>query len=145
MSKLTKMVGPEFGLNLSRAFNDLKPLRRLLPRQGGYLRQEITILALQEINNRPSLSEVSTSAGCHVRRFRKGQYRRSQFALIQARNGRPEMAHHKPNLPEKTCPVCGRPFQWRKKWADVWEQVKYCSEACKKRRDGNQTGKTEKP
>ncbi|MFO0866571.1 MAG: DUF2256 domain-containing protein [Gemmataceae bacterium] len=44
------------------------------------------------------------------------------------------MSHKKPNLPTKTCPVCNRPFTWRKKWAKVWEQVKYCSEACKTRR-----------
>ncbi|MBM5809780.1 MAG: DUF2256 domain-containing protein [Cyanobacteria bacterium M_surface_9_m1_291] len=36
--------------------------------------------------------------------------------------------------PSKICPVCGRPFSWRKKWADVWEQVVYCSERCRNRR-----------
>ncbi|MFL2845778.1 MAG: DUF2256 domain-containing protein [Candidatus Puniceispirillaceae bacterium] len=36
----------------------------------------------------------------------------------------------KANLPEKTCLSCGRPFQWRKKWARDWEQVKYCSKRC---------------
>jgi len=34
----------------------------------------------------------------------------------------------------KVCPVCGRPFQWRKKWKDVWEVVRYCSERCRRRR-----------
>ncbi|MBE9171751.1 DUF2256 domain-containing protein [Cyanobium sp. LEGE 06143] len=34
----------------------------------------------------------------------------------------------------KICPVCGRPFQWRKKWKDVWEEVRYCSERCRRRR-----------
>ena len=24
--------------------------------------------------------------------------------------------------PEKTCPVCGRPFQWRKKWERDWDR-----------------------
>jgi hypothetical protein len=43
------------------------------------------------------------------------------------------MAHHKPNLPEKACAACGRPFAWRKKWARVWEEVRFCSDAC---RDG---------
>jgi hypothetical protein len=38
----------------------------------------------------------------------------------------------KENLPEKICLVCGRPFTWRKKWEKVWEDVKYCSEGCKK-------------
>ncbi|MCO6455952.1 MAG: DUF2256 domain-containing protein [Pirellulaceae bacterium] len=42
------------------------------------------------------------------------------------------MTHKKPNLPTKICPACNRPFAWRKRWAKVWEQVKYCSDACKK-------------
>jgi len=36
--------------------------------------------------------------------------------------------------PSKICPVCQRPFSWRKKWADVWEQVIYCSERCRNRK-----------
>lgn len=40
----------------------------------------------------------------------------------------------KANLPEKTCPVCQRPFVWRKKWRNVWEEVRYCSDACRRRR-----------
>ncbi len=40
----------------------------------------------------------------------------------------------KGELPSKVCAACGRPFAWRKKWARVWEQVKYCSERCKGRR-----------
>jgi hypothetical protein len=40
----------------------------------------------------------------------------------------------KENLPEKVCVVCGRPFAWRKKWAKVWDEVKYCSQACRERR-----------
>ena len=43
------------------------------------------------------------------------------------------MADH-PERPTKICPVCGRPFQWRKKWKDVWEEVRYCSERCRRRR-----------
>lgn len=35
-------------------------------------------------------------------------------------------------LPEKVCPVCNRPFTWRKKWARDWENVKYCSERCRR-------------
>ena len=44
----------------------------------------------------------------------------------------------KEDLPVKTCPVCQRPFNWRKKWARDWERVVYCSERC--RRSGK-TGK----
>jgi hypothetical protein len=36
--------------------------------------------------------------------------------------------------PSKICPICGRPFQWRRKWADIWEQVIYCSQRCRNRR-----------
>ncbi len=36
------------------------------------------------------------------------------------------------NRPGKICMVCGREFQWRRKWQDVWDQVKYCSSACRK-------------
>ncbi|MCD6619780.1 DUF2256 domain-containing protein [Aeromonas veronii] len=35
--------------------------------------------------------------------------------------------HRKPHLPEKICPVCQRPFSWRRKW----EEVRYCSERCR--------------
>ncbi|MBS3739112.1 DUF2256 domain-containing protein [Mesohalobacter halotolerans] len=42
------------------------------------------------------------------------------------------MAHRKPHLPEKICPVCGRPFKWRKKWEKNWDNVKYCSKKCRR-------------
>ena len=32
----------------------------------------------------------------------------------------------------KICVVCGREIQWRKKWRNIWNQVKYCSHACRK-------------
>lgn len=38
----------------------------------------------------------------------------------------------KSDLPQKVCPVCERPFSWRKKWERDWETVIYCSDACKK-------------
>nr|WP_180681998.1 DUF2256 domain-containing protein [Tepidicella baoligensis] len=38
----------------------------------------------------------------------------------------------KSQLPQKTCPVCARPFTWRRKWARDWEQVLYCSERCRR-------------
>ncbi|MCB5194703.1 DUF2256 domain-containing protein [Deefgea salmonis] len=47
------------------------------------------------------------------------------------------MAHHKLNLPQKTCPICLRPFAWRKKWEKNWASVKYCSVRC-----ARQKGKT---
>jgi hypothetical protein len=38
----------------------------------------------------------------------------------------------KTNLPTKVCAACARPFAWRKKWAKTWDDVRYCSAACKK-------------
>ena len=34
----------------------------------------------------------------------------------------------------RVCVVCGREIEWRKKWARDWEHVKYCSDACRGRR-----------
>ncbi|NCY03802.1 MAG: DUF2256 domain-containing protein [Planctomycetia bacterium] len=36
------------------------------------------------------------------------------------------------HLPTKLCAACGRPFSWRRKWARCWEQVRYCSERCRR-------------
>ena len=49
----------------------------------------------------------------------------------------------KRDLPTKDCPVCERPFAWRKKWARDWEHVKYCSERC--RRGAKSTAYTPAP
>ncbi|BEP15437.1 hypothetical protein acdb102_37480 [Acidothermaceae bacterium B102] len=37
-------------------------------------------------------------------------------------------------LPTKVCPVCGRTFAWRKKWERSWDDVVYCSDACRRSR-----------
>jgi hypothetical protein len=34
----------------------------------------------------------------------------------------------------KPCAVCGRTIEWRKKWERSWPEVKYCSDACRKRK-----------
>ncbi|AXT62734.1 DUF2256 domain-containing protein [Aquimarina sp. AD10] len=41
----------------------------------------------------------------------------------------------KSNLPIKTCVVCNRPFAWRKKWEKVWDEVRYCSERCRRNKN----------
>ncbi|MBS1028333.1 DUF2256 domain-containing protein [Gluconobacter albidus] len=41
----------------------------------------------------------------------------------------------KQDLPSKLCPVCDRPFAWRKKWAKDWDQVRYCSDSCRRKKD----------
>lgn len=33
----------------------------------------------------------------------------------------------------RTCASCGREITWRKKWADDWHNVRYCSTACRRR------------
>ncbi|WP_320821160.1 DUF2256 domain-containing protein [Thalassolituus sp.] len=42
------------------------------------------------------------------------------------------MTHHKLLLPKKDCAHCQQPFCWRRKWARSWDEVKYCSERCKR-------------
>jgi hypothetical protein len=37
----------------------------------------------------------------------------------------------KADLPTKVCAHCARPFAWRKSFAKVWDEVKYCSDRCR--------------
>jgi hypothetical protein len=41
----------------------------------------------------------------------------------------------KSDLPTKICPVCKRPFSWRKKWEKNWDGVKYCSEKFRRNKE----------
>ncbi|MDF1821953.1 MAG: DUF2256 domain-containing protein [Alcanivoracaceae bacterium] len=41
------------------------------------------------------------------------------------------MKGFKQTLPTKQCLRCGRPFSWRKRWRNNWEQVLYCSKRCR--------------
>lgn len=34
---------------------------------------------------------------------------------------------------DKVCVSCGRRIQWRAKWSDSWDEVRYCSDACRRR------------
>ncbi|MFZ4554844.1 MAG: DUF2256 domain-containing protein [Pseudanabaena sp.] len=48
---------------------------------------------------------------------------------------------HKGNksfLPSKNCAVCDKPFSWRKKWEKCWDEVKYCSDRCRKQKNNSQ-------
>ena len=38
------------------------------------------------------------------------------------------------SLPNKTCPICNLSFDWRKKWKKNWDEVRYCSQACRSKR-----------
>lgn len=35
----------------------------------------------------------------------------------------------------KTCAVCGRDIEWRRKWARDWDSVRYCSASCRARKN----------
>jgi hypothetical protein len=39
---------------------------------------------------------------------------------------------NKQSLPTKPCVACGRPMSWRKRWARTWDEVRYCSDACRR-------------
>ncbi|MDF2442596.1 MAG: hypothetical protein JWR01_799 [Subtercola sp.] len=38
---------------------------------------------------------------------------------------------------DKTCASCGRRIEWRKKWERNWDEVAYCSDACRRRKVSN--------
>ncbi len=41
----------------------------------------------------------------------------------------------------KPCMICGRAIVWRKKWERDWEEVRYCSDGCRRRaRSGEAAG-----
>jgi len=41
---------------------------------------------------------------------------------------------NKQSLPSKPCAACGLAMTWRKRWARNWDEVKFCSDACRKAR-----------
>ena len=43
----------------------------------------------------------------------------------------------KDHLPSKICPICVFSFKWRKKWKKTWENVKYCSDKCRRNKTKN--------
>ena len=42
---------------------------------------------------------------------------------------------NKSSLPSKPCAVCQRPMTWRKAWAKNWDSVRYCSDACRAKKN----------
>lgn len=46
-------------------------------------------------------------------------------------------------LQEKPCATCGRHIVWRAKWRDCWDEVRYCSERCRRNKPGLQGAATE--
>lgn len=37
-------------------------------------------------------------------------------------------------VPTKSCATCGRTITWRRAWALSWDQVRYCSDGCRRHR-----------
>jgi len=40
-------------------------------------------------------------------------------------------------VPTKQCAACGRTIEWRRKWASSWDDVRWCSDACRTARVGD--------
>ena len=49
-----------------------------------------------------------------------------------ADGNRTSHAGNKAGLPSKLCAACGLPMTWRRSWARNWEEVKYCSDRCRR-------------
>ena len=45
--------------------------------------------------------------------------------------------------PDKTCATCGRRIEWRKIWERCWDEVKYCSDACRRSKPSDADRKME--
>ncbi|WP_425497196.1 DUF2256 domain-containing protein [Luteimonas flava] len=55
-----------------------------------------------------------------------------RVAMSPRRDG--GFAGNKSFLPSKPCAVCGRTMTWRRAWAKTWDEVRYCSERCRRNR-----------
>jgi hypothetical protein len=88
------------------------------------------------------------------RKEAKGRFRRDPVNGAAGKTGKKDSTavgvrflmamRRKSDLPQKTCATCGRPFTWRKKWAKVWDEVRYCSDRCRGAR-GKAAVSTAKP
>jgi len=50
------------------------------------------------------------------------------------RSARRESRHAADVAPDRVCAGCGRTFVWRPALAEVWDEVRWCSESCRRRR-----------
>jgi len=41
---------------------------------------------------------------------------------------------NKSALPTRRCAACGLTMTWRKRWARTWDEVRYCSDRCRRTR-----------
>ena len=52
--------------------------------------------------------------------------------MTASASGASSFKGNKQSLPSKPCVACGRAMTWRKRWARSWDDVKFCSDACRK-------------
>jgi len=52
---------------------------------------------------------------------------------MTAKRARPRAGGRKAGQPKpvKVCAACGRGFEWRRKWAACWDEVRFCSDRCR--------------
>ena len=59
---------------------------------------------------------------------------RIALGVVASADGPPYRRNVRPEPASKTCVACGRTITWRKKWERNWDEVRYCSDACRRHR-----------
>jgi len=74
--------------------------------------------------------EESPEAACAVERRTSGTW-----SVQGARVGCTARCYSRPMAgpAQKVCVACGRQMVWRKKWERSWDEVRHCSQACRRR------------
>jgi hypothetical protein len=60
--------------------------------------------------------------------------RKRSASDLDSANGRAAMSGEASSRTERYCDSCGRRMVWRKAWAAVWPEVRWCSDGCRRRR-----------
>jgi len=85
--------------------------------------------ALKSFRSIPFANDVFTTSIIQRSQKAFGEFE-TEISMTKTNNFKNEK-YSKSNLPEKVCCICQRKFSWRKKWRNVWDEVKYCSEKCR--------------
>lgn len=51
--------------------------------------------------------------------------------MARSRGSERSRSRSSTQIPSKTCARCGRTIEWRKKWEREWDNVRFCSKACR--------------
>ena len=76
--------------------------------------------------------EVGIDRG-HLRKVRRGGENETERGAVPLTS----FKGNKRSLPSKPCARCGREMTWRKAWARSWDEVRYCSQSCRRRTGTN--------